>query len=428
LAEEVFIEGSINMADMPRVLLLLSYQAEYDRGILRGIVRYSRTHGPWNMYLAGVEPELPLPETEAFCGRPIRVIEVAKDHWARHRSDLRQWGADGVIGRLQNRKIVNMARHLGIPTIAMDLSDEQLDGNPQLRKLSEIRAESYAAGRFAAEHFLERSFRHFAYCGYAGRTWSERSSKGFCKRIEEAGSCCHVYQSPKRNRPILWREERDNVESWLDGLPKPIGIMGCNDVRGRQLLEVCALTRVSVPEEVAVLGVDDDQLLCELSSPPLSSIVLNTEEGGYQAAQLLDAMMKGHKITPRHIDVQPLWVVPRQSTDVLVVGDPEVAAAVRYIRANFQSSICVAKVVAQGRLSRRALELRFEQVLGRSIRTEIERTRLAWVKRVLIETALPVTRAAELAGFSNPSYLSEVFRREMGETPSEYRLRHRTVS
>jgi LacI family transcriptional regulator len=415
------------MVDVPRVVLLLSPHAGYDRGILQGIVRYSRACGPWNLYLAGVEPGLPLPEMEAVSGAPIQPLPGSGNSHPRRPLDLRQWGATGIIGRLQHRKTAATLLRSRIPVIAMDLSDEQLAGDYPLAGISEIRSDSYEAGRVAAEHLLERSFRHFGFCGYTGRTWSDRSRDGFCERIQPTGFRCDVYQSPKRNRPILWRQERTQVTNWLRSLPKPVGIMCCNDIRGRQVLEASALGEMSVPDDVAVVGVDDDQLLCELSNPPLSSVVLNTEQGGYQAAELLDALMSRRKRRPQRIDVKPLWVIPRQSTDVLAVDDPEVAAALRYIRRNFQTSIGVKDVVALAALSRRTLELRFEQALGRPIRAEIERARLAWVKRLLVETNLPVAKIAAQAGFSGHSYLSEVFRHEAGQTPAEYRKSHRTM-
>ncbi len=415
------------MPETPRVVLLLSHNAGYDRGILQGIVRYSRIHGPWNLYLAGVEPGLPLPEMETFSSGSVQAVDARKSNLPVRLPDLRRWGTNGIIGRLQNRRIAKWALAVGVPVIAMDLSEEQLAGDLPLKQVSEIRSDSHEAGRMAAKHLLERGFRRFGYCGYAGRTWSERSREGFCKQLEQAGFSCNVYEPPNRDRPLLWQQERSLVAKWLRSLPKPVGIMSCNDIRGRQVLEVSAMGEMSVPDEVAVVGVDDDQLLCELSNPPLSSVVLNTEQGGFQAAELLDSLMSQRKKGPQLINVAPLWVLARQSTDVLAVDDPEVATAVRYIRDHLQTPIGVQHVVEQVTLSRRALELRFEHVLGRSIRAEIQRARLTWAKQLLLETNLPVAKIADLAGFNGHSYLTEVFRRDIGETPAQYRVRHRSM-
>jgi LacI family transcriptional regulator len=165
--------------------------------------------------------------------------------------------------------------------------------------------------------------------------------------------------------------------------------------------------------------------LCELSNPSLSSVELNVEQGGYQAAELLDRLMSRRNIRPQRIEVEPLWVVPRRSTDVVAVEDQEVAAALRFIRRNAKGPIGVRDVVAQVALSRRALEIRFERSLGRSIRSEIQRARLAWAKRLLLETDMSVAKISDAVGFNSLSYLSKVFHREMGETLAQYRRHNR---
>jgi LacI family transcriptional regulator len=204
-----------------------------------------------------------------------------------------------------------------------------------------------------------------------------------------------------------------------------LGIMACNDVRGRQLLEAATLGDIDVPHEVAVVGVDDDPLLCELSNPPLSSVAFNARLGGYRAAELLDGLMSRRLKRPQQIDVEPLWVVPRRSTDAVAVDDAEVASALRYIRENARRAIGVSDVVWHAAISRRTLEIRFHTVLGRSVREEIERVRLSWTRQLLVETDLPAAKIAELAGFSSFSYANKVFRRETGEPPAQYRRRHR---
>ena len=414
------------MREMPRVILLLTDNGGYDRGILQGIVRYARIHGPWNLCFAGMEPALPLPEIE--CVSDARNNLSRRPEYPPTRlPDLRRWDVNGIIGRIQNRRVAKMALAAKVPVIALDLSEEQLAGDLPQSKVSEIRSDSHEAGQMAAEHLLERGFRQFAYCGYIGRTWSERSRKGFCLRIQKAGYPCDFYAPPVRKRPMLWQQERPYVTAWLRALPKPVGVMSCNDIRGRQVLEAGALGELSIPDEVAVVGVDDDQLLCELSNPPLSSVALNAEQGGFQAAELLDELMSCHRKKPRRIDVKPLWVVARQSTDVLAVDDPEIAAAMRYIRDNLQTPLSVQNIVDHVALSRRTLELRFEKVLKRSIRGEIQHARLAWVKRLLVETGLPIAKIAFLVGFNGHSYLTEVFRRDVGETPAQYRARHRPL-
>jgi LacI family transcriptional regulator len=192
-----------------------------------------------------------------------------------------------------------------------------------------------------------------------------------------------------------------------------------------QVLETCTLEKIKVPDDAAVLGVDDDHLLCELSNPSLSSVVLNLERGGYHAAELLDKLMADRKMTVQRIEVEPLWVVSRQSTDVVAVDDQEVAAALRFIGRNAKQPIGVKDVVAQVALSRRALEIRFERALGRSIRSEIQRVRLILTKQLLLETDMSVAKISSAVGFSSLSYLIKVFHRETGETLAQFRRHNR---
>jgi LacI family transcriptional regulator len=416
------------MADCPRVVLLMSPNAEYDRCVLQGIARYARIHGPWIFCLPGKEVGLPLPEDEAISGAPVGTSRMGEEPRRMRLPDLRRWGATGFIGRLQNRRITEMALAAGIPIIAMDLSDEQLAGNLSA-KVSEIRPDSCLAGRMAAEHLLERGFRNFGYCGYAGRTWSERRRQGFCERLEEAGFSCHVYQPAKRQLAAFlpWQQECAAVVDWLRGLPKPLGIMACNDVRGRQVLEASTLGDMPVPYEVAVVGADDDQLLCDLSHPSLSSVAFNVKQAGCRAAELLDGLMSRRLKRPQRIDVEPLWVVSRQSTDAIAVDDAEVAKALRYIHQNARRPIGVRDVVNHLAVSRRTLEIRFQGSLGRSIREEIERVRLHWTKQLLLETDLAASKIADHTGFRCPSYLSKVFHRMTGATLAQYRREHRAV-
>ena len=242
------------------------------------------------------------------------------------------------------------------------------------------------------------------------------------ERIQGAGCPCHVYQPPRLQRDREWGHEHGILAAWLHALSKPVGLMACNDDRGRQVLEACRTAGVAVPEEIAVVGVDNDELLCELSDPPLSSVALDTERGGYEAAQLLDGLMSGRIRQPARILVAPLGVVTRRSTDIVAAEDREVAAAVRWIRDwARRGPLRVAEVAQAVKLSRRSLEVRFRAALGRSVRAEIERVRLEHARSLLAETDLPTSQVAELSGFGSPSYLALVFRRRFRSTPTRYR-------
>ena len=199
-------------------------------------------------------------------------------------------------------------------------------------------------------------------------------ARAFANGFDEAGFACDIYQPPQTRSSIIWNREYPSVITWLQSLQKPVGIMACNDIRGRQVIEACSLGGMHVPNDVAVVGADEDLVLSELSNPPLSSVALNGEQGGYQAAELLHRMMLGQVKKPQRILVDPLWVVPRLSTDVIAVEDRDVAEAVRYIRENARRPLQIVDIVKHLGISRRALEIRFHRSLGWSIREEIERS------------------------------------------------------
>jgi len=413
------------MSSMPRVILLISSSAGYERGLLRGIARYAQDRGPWIFFLVGDEPDASILTSESSA---VRYVKVKRSDSRRRCSvfELKSLGVTGFIGRIHEPRIAEAVLASGLPAIALDLTEEQLSDKRVLRRVSEIRPDSHEAGCMAAEHLLDRGFHHFAFCGYPKEYWSRLRMEGFCERIQKAGLSCTIYQPRRRESREPWRQEQKAVMAWLHALPKPVGIMACNDVRGRQLIDACAVGGIHVPDQVAVVGVDEDRLLSEFSNPPLSSVALNAEQGGYQAAQLLDRMMAGRVKQRRLLLVDALWVVARASTDAIAVEDPAVSAAMRYIHDNARRPIGVLDVVKHSATSRRALEIRFQRSLGRSIREEIQCVRMVWIKQLLAETNLPLPKIAECTGFSSASYLSKVFRRATGNTLAAYRRDHRT--
>jgi LacI family transcriptional regulator len=388
------------MVRMPKVALLVETSRGYGRDLLRGVMRYARLHGPWGFYLTPGDFVQALPR-------------------------MRSWGGTGIIARVETPAVARAILASGLPTIALGLSDEQLRPDSPLSRLSEVVSDSQGAGRMAAEHLLERGFRRYAYVGAAGRVWSGRRQESFCARVREASFEPRVYDVPRTQRAAAWEREQPVLSCWLAALPRPVGVMASNDDRGREVLEACRDAGLRVPEEVAVVGVDNDELLCELADPPLSSVALNAEAGGYRAAALLDRMMRGTSRKPRRLLVEPLRVVARRSTDVVALGDPEVAAALHFIQDHATDPIGVSDVVEEIMISRRALELRFRRATGRTLHAEIRRVRLERAGRLLVETDLPVTRVAEVSGFGRASYLAQVFRQAFGSTPARYRCRMR---
>jgi LacI family transcriptional regulator len=414
------------MKETPRVVLLLIPFAGYDRGLLEGIARYAHLHGPWTFCLSGDYPEMPVPASDSMSGNFAGLEYLSGMVTDMSLPNLRRWGAKGVIGRIQNTKMAKTLLASGLPVIGIDLPAAPLSRRNLLAGISEICADSRQAGRLAAEHFLERGFCNFAFCGYEGRVWSQRRQEGFTERLQEAGFSCQVYQPAPLKHGLFWKQELPMVMAWLKSLPRPVAVMTCNDIRGRQVLEASLLGGLEAPEDVAVVGVDDDHLICNLSNPPLSSVAVNLSQAGYQAAELLDSLIRGEVRQPQQIVAEALWVVGRRSSDVIVTEDRRVAAALRFIRDHARQAIKVDDVVRCAGISRRGLEIRFRRAVGRSIRGEIQRIRLAYTKQLLTETNLPAERIAALAGFGSLPYLMSMFHRETGMTLAQFRRRMRT--
>lgn len=371
-----------------KVALLIETSNAYARGLVQGVVHYVREHRPWS----------------------FQMMEQGRGDdpppW------LANWDGDGIIARIETPRIARAVVKTGLP--AVDLSAARL-----VSTLPWVETDDTTIARLAAEHLLERGFKHFGYCGDSRFNWSAWREKEFVEHLHKAGRECRIFES----NPALADLDAQNRElaEWLRTLRKPVGIMACYDRRGQQVLDACRNVTLAVPDEVAVVGVDNDELLCELAAPPLTSVIPNTHRTGYEAASLLDQMMSGKKVAAKSHLIAPLGVAARQSTDVLAIDDREVASAVRFIREHACEGINVADVVRVMSLSRRVLEQRFQRLLGRTPHEEILHVRLNRVQRLLAETDLPLYLIAERTGFEHVEYLSVVFKRELGKTPRLFR-------
>lgn len=324
--------------------------------------------------------------------------------------------ADGIVVR--DLEIVDEIIDIQLPIIVG--STIKL---PNLR-LPTIGADSEMIGKMGAEHFIERGLREFAFCGFNDSLWSQNRCAGFCRRLAQSGFEAHTYLPSKPKDKRSWKKEQNLTADWLNSLPKPVGIMTCNDYRGRELIETCKIAGIHIPEEVAVLGTDNDDLVCNLCLPPLSSIDINYEYAGYQAAELLDKLMAGEKMNNQKILAQPIRIVPRQSTDILAIDDIEVASALRFIREHCIEPMQVSDVVDSTTLSQRRLYNRFSKAIGRSIHAEITRVRCEKIAQLLLETNMTVSQIAIKMGLCDDRHLSRYFKNEMGLTPREYRKQH----
>jgi len=386
-------------------MLMMETSRTFGRSIIRGMARYSRGHGTWIYYK----------RAPFYWG--AGGDEVTIEH-------VRELNVDGLVLREQNtRAHTEEILKMGIPAVVSPYT-EPFEGVPN------IVTDDAAIGRMAAEHLLDRGFRQFAYCGFGGvYYWSRERGRHFGRRVAEAGFETHFY-ARERSRPPdsnSWEAEQATMTEWLKAIPKPVGLMACNDDRSQYVLEACMVAGLSVPEDVAVIGLGNDDLICDLVSPPLSSIALSAEKAGYEAAAVLDRMMAGRAPGCSRIMVRPTHVVARQSTNIFAVGDRDVLAALEFIhRRAVSEPIQVDDVLKAVSISRRSLYDRFAQVLGRSVHEEIKRVRVDQLARLLVTTNLPISKIATILGYSDIKNIARYFKHHKGMTPSQYRSAHST--
>jgi LacI family transcriptional regulator len=305
-----------------------------------------------------------------------------------------------------------------------------LNDTPPFAGVPKIRPDNVAMGHLGAEHFIERGFRHFGFCGFSNEEWAKERRNGFVEALGLAGHTCELLEVnyPGDLTPFWDVEQTETIAAWLQSLPQPVGVMASLDMQALQVISAAQSIGLLVPEEVAVLGANNDPIRCELAYPPLSSVAANPFQSGYQAAQLLTEMMAGRK--PKDLDrrVEPVAVVTRPSTDVLAIEDKNIAAALGFIRQRACQGITVDEVAKHAFASRSQLEKKFRRHLGHSPQAEIRRVQVAKIRQLLIETDFPLKRIAELTGFEHVEYMCVVFKRLAGGSPGEYRRRTKAKS
>ncbi|TVR52465.1 MAG: helix-turn-helix domain-containing protein [Spirochaetaceae bacterium] len=380
------------------VALIIETSNDYARGILRGIHDYTRIHPEWTVYLTEHGRHEP---DESFVGG---------------------WEGDGVIARIETERTAEMVQRLNVPTV--DVSAARLvPGIPW------VETDDTAITELAVGHLFDCGLRNIAFFGDPFYNWSNWRELAFRAIMQQKGHPELVFLLPVRRDPqIRWYANRAEIKEWLESLPKPVGIFSCYDACAQQLLEICRYFDIPVPEDVAVIGMDNDELLCELATPTLTSVVPNSRATGFLAAELLDRMMSGEIVSGQKHSVKPLGVKKRVSTDILTVDDPHVARAVAFIRANADRPLSVENVLASVPLSRRIFESRFRRALDRTPHQEIVRVRTNRVRELLLNTDMTLAEIAETMGIEHPEYVSVFFKKETGMTPVEYRNQARSYA
>jgi LacI family transcriptional regulator len=383
---------------MYKIILLLDFAEEYSKTLMKGINTYSKEAGPWLFC------RMPLFHRETF-----GIDGILK--WAL------EWGADGLIGQLYNDKEIEKFVRAGIPVIAQDFKE-------RFAEIPNITGAYQETGQLGADYFLKKGFTNFAFYGFSDIVWSRERSEGFEKRVNETGHKVHYFEHKKARSTELWYYKPSSLSRWLKSLPKPIGLMACDDNQGQHITEACRYLGIRIPEEVAVLGVDNDEMICDLSDPPLSSIALDVEKGGYDTAKLLDHLIK-HGITDYHdIVVKPMQVITRHSTDIYATNDDHIASSLKFIHQNIDKNLHVDEVVKQVPLSRRALEKRFLEITGYPVYKYIFNLRIEKFTQKLLDTDMSVFEIALDMGLSDSKNIARQFRQVKGCSPSAYRNKY----
>jgi LacI family transcriptional regulator len=378
------------------VLLLVETSRAYGRGLVEGIARYAEEHGPWSIHFEERGLTAPLPS------------------W------LKSWRGDGVISRTTRR--LDMAELRGLKLPVVELFPNQAHKPPLVRPDEETIA------RLAAEHFLDRSLSNFAFFCLEQGLWVRWRRDAFQQVLQERGYDCHTFSNASQRRPVVKKKrpaDDHRVIRWLEKLPKPCGIFCATDEQALQLIRSCRTCGVLVPEQIAVLGVDNDPVICGVCYPRLSSIDLGSERIGYEAAAILDRMMAGKAPPNKGVCIEPAQIFTRQSTDTLAIEDPDMAQAVRLIREQACRQLRVAHIADALGLSCRVFEQRFQAALNRTPKEEIVRVKMEHAKMLLSETDMPLTSVAKESGFSSLAYFSRAFRQRIGIPPRAYRKQHR---
>lgn len=381
---------------MKRILLLIDYSSDFSRNLLKGLIEYSKKYGPWLFYR--------LPSYYKTLYGKEGIIEWAKN-----------WNADAIIAQWDHEG-TNLLRALDIPIILQNYKNR----SPHFSNLT---GQYFETGVMAANFFITRQFKNFAFYGNKNAIWSHERAEGFRSLIEKKGGNYYYFES-ENTVEEQWDNSHMQLDNWLSSLPKPIGLFACDDSYALQVTEVCKINGIGIPNEISLLGVDNDELICNLSDPPISSIVLDTYKGGYDAGRILDMFFKGERKEPCNIVIQPIRLELRQSTEKYDINNEYVLKVVNFIGNNFKQEIGIDSLTKLVPLSRRNLEVKFKEEVGTSIYQFILSCRVDYFTHLLLTTERSLFDIALESGFNDCKNISRVFKKFKGCTPLEYKEKY----
>ena len=380
---------------MYKIILLIDFTEDYGKSLLKGVTRYSKENGPW-----------------LFCRMPQHYREdLSLDNLINF---AKEWKADGIIAQLYNHADIQKLVETKIPVIAEDFKEH-------FEEFPNISGNYFETGEMGAKYFINKGYKNFGFYGFNNIVWSRERGEGFDSYIKKQGGKVHFFNPKKISSRELWYYKPSALSNWLTSLPKPIAIMACDDERAQNIIDASRLAKIRIPDEISVLGVDNDELTCNLTDPPLSSIGLAVEQGGFDAAKLMHFMIENKVKNPYDIIVKATTIFTRQSTDICASTDKQIVMALNFIHQNIENNINVIDVLKKVSISRRALEKRFLEVTGSAVYKYICNLRIKKFSDKLLESEKTINEIAIEVGFSDNKNLSRLFKQINGCTPLQYR-------
>jgi LacI family transcriptional regulator len=384
---------------MIRVLLLIDYSSEFSRGLLKGIINYSKEYGYWIFYR--------LPSYYKSLYGKEGIVKLAKE-----------WKADAIIAQWDTEG-KTLLKDLDIPVVLQNFRERS-------DYFSNLTGSYLETGMMAARYFIQKRFQNFAFYGNKGVIWSQERAEGFKKEIEKHGGKFFMFESENLSDE-QWETSHDELDKWLISLPKPVAIFSCDDTFALQISQICKINNINIPDEIALMGVDNDEMICNLSDPPISSILLDVEKGGYDAARLLHQMVKERRNVPFNIVVKPIRIVLRKSTEKFVIQNIHIKTVVEFIENNYITLKSIDELVRLVPLSRRILEIKFKEEMEISIYQYLIRCRIEHVANLLITTDKILYDIVLQSGFNDCKNISRIFKKYKNCTPYEYKAQYSRI-
>ncbi|MGJ7031601.1 XylR family transcriptional regulator [Niabella hirudinis] len=385
---------------MIRILLLIDHSSKFSRRLLRGLLQYSKDHGPWLFYR--------LPSYYKILNGEEGILK-----WAR------EWKADAVIAH-GDHEDTSFLKCLNIPVVVQNYKNRSED-------FSNLTGDYRGAGRIAAQFFLQRRYRNFAFYGNKGVVWSMERAEGYKEEVEKNKGNFFYFETEALNGEE-WSSSHEKLDQWLLSLPRPVALFACDDHFALQVSLTCKLNNIAVPDEIALLGVDNDDLICNLSDPPLSSIVQDVEKGGYELGKLLHNLVTGKCTKPYNVIVNPARIELRQSTEKYNVANEYIRELVQYIELSYTTALSIEALTRIVPLSRRNLETKFKTEMGISVYQFILKCRIEHLANLLLTHPRgSLLDLATRSGFSDSHNLSRIFKKFMNYTPTEYLKKFATI-